>query len=89
MNPGLEGEAATSITEMEEVLDSTNLAEEPLADDLFRPPSVLQTPLTQGKTYSYYSDLPSAGPDAISTEECILGVDEAGRGPVLGEEPDH
>src|SRR5690606_8954529 len=44
-----------------------------------RPPSGINAPLI--KSYTYTTALPTAlKPD----EECILGVDEAGRGPVLG-----
>ncbi|PHH50771.1 Ribonuclease H2 subunit A [Ceratocystis fimbriata CBS 114723] len=51
------------------------------------PPSINEAAIAAGETYSYYSAVPprlAAPSDASLGEECILGVDEAGRGPVLG-----
>lgn len=44
-------------------------------------PSLREGPLTD--SYTYHSQLPSLVA-ANESEPCILGVDEAGRGPVLG-----
>jgi ribonuclease H2 subunit A len=44
-----------------------------------RPPSGISTPLL--KSYTYATPLPTG---LEKDQECILGVDEAGRGPVLG-----
>ncbi|KAG0002447.1 Ribonuclease H2 subunit A [Entomortierella chlamydospora] len=54
-------------------------AELVLGETTTRPPSGTNAPLL--KSYTYATPLPTAlEPD----QECILGVDEAGRGPVLG-----
>ncbi|EKV16668.1 Ribonuclease [Penicillium digitatum] len=57
------------------------------------PPSVISEPLLSGESYAYYTPCPNAitpqqtSPTIHDTNEstpCVLGVDEAGRGPVLG-----
>jgi len=51
--------------------------------DVFIPPSIHRPQILEGASYTYYSDVPDslAGDDPV---ECVLGVDEAGRGPVIG-----
>jgi ribonuclease H2 subunit A len=74
-------------TVMEEpVLDTQELALETPTDGVFRPPSIDKEKLVNGVSYSYFSKIPETVRQDMSTE-CCLGVDEAGRGPVLGMRP--
>ncbi|KAI5303550.1 hypothetical protein KEM56_007433 [Ascosphaera pollenicola] len=60
----------------------------------FVPPSICSEPLFAGQSYAHYSPCPkaitpvcssiAAGASDLQPTECVLGVDEAGRGPVLG-----
>lgn len=62
----------------DETLDMEE-ADYSVSETTTRPPSGTTTPLL--KSYTYATPLPTA---LEKDQECILGVDEAGRGPVLG-----
>ncbi|KAF2397141.1 hypothetical protein EJ06DRAFT_544725 [Trichodelitschia bisporula] len=67
----------------DQAFDSQDIALETPAEGVFRPPSVLSNSVRNGVSYSHISDIPAAVKADMSTE-CVLGIDEAGRGPVLG-----
>ncbi|KAH7155293.1 ribonuclease H-like domain-containing protein [Dactylonectria estremocensis] len=55
----------------------------------FIPPSILRPALLSGASFTHFSPVPAAllpvdPSDPASAPPCCLGVDEAGRGPVLG-----
>lgn len=65
------------------VLESQSLANETPAEDVFIAPSIDKRRILQGESYTYLSPVPTTIASDM-TRECVLGVDEAGRGPVLG-----
>ncbi|RMY60018.1 hypothetical protein D0863_11740 [Hortaea werneckii] len=64
-------------------IDSQDIQDETPASHAFIPPSVDTKRVLSGDSYTHLSDIPEAIKADMSTE-CVLGVDEAGRGPVLG-----
>ncbi|KAI0009322.1 ribonuclease H2 subunit A [Xylariaceae sp. FL0662B] len=78
---------------MEDVpMDEGAVALETPTPDIFVPPSVHRAPTLAGESYTHFSPVPpSLQPSSSSSSQpasagvpCVLGVDEAGRGPVLG-----
>lgn len=79
--------------EVEESQDIVDIGPEDIAletpvDDVFRAPSISSSFLFDGKSYTHHSPVPETISQDMRTE-CVLGVDEAGRGPVLGEQLDY
>lgn len=68
---------------MEDVQESQDLAQETPVDHVFMAPSIDKDQITAGTSYTYMSPIPELVKSDMTTE-CVLGVDEAGRGPVLG-----
>lgn len=70
--------------ETQDTIDETqDIDQETPVEDVFRPPSINKQQVLYGSSYTHFSDLPEAIANDKNTE-CVLGVDEAGRGPVLG-----
>jgi len=69
---------------MMEGIDSQDIAQETPAEDIFIAPSIHEEAILAGASYTHHSPVPETITASKSTE-CVLGVDEAGRGPVLGD----
>jgi hypothetical protein len=65
-------------------MDTQEIELETPPDDVFMAPSIYKDDVLASKSYSHFSPVPQQIADDMSTE-CVLGVDEAGRGPVLGQ----
>lgn len=62
---------------------SQDIVQETPAQHVFIAPSIHEQAILDGASYTHHSEIPEVVTQDFSTE-CVLGVDEAGRGPVLG-----
>lgn len=67
---------------MEEI-DNQEIEQETPTENVFVPPSIHEEAILAGQSYTHNTPLPEVIAADTATE-CVLGVDEAGRGPVLG-----
>jgi ribonuclease H2 subunit A len=64
-------------------MDTQEIELETPPEGVFMAPSIHRADDLAGKSYSHFSEIPKQIADDMS-KEVVLGVDEAGRGPVLG-----
>jgi ribonuclease H2 subunit A len=64
-------------------MDTEEIEQATPLSDVFMAPSISRSDILTGKSYSHFSPIPKHIADDMSGE-VVLGVDEAGRGPVLG-----
>ena len=70
---------------MEEPESQDPTQEEVPTENIFIAPSIHEADILAGLSYTHCSPIPQLINDDLASIECVLGVDEAGRGPVLGE----
>lgn len=68
---------------MEAQPDTYDVLQETPPADVFIAPSIHHDLVLSGDSYTHHSAIPKTIRSEMTTE-CVLGVDEAGRGPVLG-----
>ncbi|MCJ1479675.1 hypothetical protein MMC13_008361 [Lambiella insularis] len=66
-----------------EELKPEDVAQETPTRNVFLAPSIHEGDILAGRSYTHHSPIPKTVTDDPMTE-CVLGIDEAGRGPVLG-----
>lgn len=69
--------------EIETAQDVADVSQETPPKNVFIAPSIAKDDILSGHSYSHSSPIPDEIAANIDTA-CVLGVDEAGRGPVLG-----
>ena len=62
---------------------SQDITQKTPSQNVFIAPSIHEPAILNGASYTHHSPIPETITRDTSTE-CVLGVDEAGRGPVLG-----
>ncbi|KAF2755036.1 ribonuclease HI large subunit [Pseudovirgaria hyperparasitica] len=68
---------------MEDIpIETQEIELETPVEDVFMAPSIHRPEILSGASYSHFSPIPKTIEDDMTTE-CVLGIDEAGRGPVL------
>ena len=65
-------------------LESQEVMQDVSGQVVFVAPSIRDEDIQEGRSYTHHSAIPENLVKDMSIE-CCLGVDEAGRGPVLGE----